>query len=228
MSSTLVRVKELDMPRIAWFAFASVLLCSGLPSLPLLAQQQQPQMSSAQQMALEDQNEQMFTDMRRVAQWLDQYCLWNKRFPEFGDEMIQAQQQLNQLTPNNPYKDDQLTLGRGLDAQPGFGNFDYQTNSYNNADVYQMQYPVPDDQNANLNRIQLSINNSLSEEQAQEWLRQPPEEWQAPPGTISAIGNQQNMYVLWGAGRDGRPLRDALSHRTQLIIGRFAMLNNQE
>jgi hypothetical protein len=79
-----------------------------------------------------------------------------------------------------------------------------------------------------LNRIKLTIDNSLSEIEAQQWLTQPPDDWQAPPGTISLIGNQQNMYVLWGAGRDGRPLRDPLSHRVQLIIGRFAMLNNQE
>jgi hypothetical protein len=195
---------------------------------PAQAQQQQQQLSAAQQMAMDEQDEQMFTDMRRVAQWMDQYCLWNKRFPEFGDEMIQAQQQLNQLTPNDPYQDTGLTLGRGFDAQPTFGNFDTSNNTFNNADVYQMQYPVPDDQNANLNRIQLKIDNSLTEEEAREWLTNPPDDWQAPPGTITLIGNQQNMYVCWGAGRNGRPIRDPLSHRTQIIIGRFAMLNNQE
>ena len=204
------------------------------PMQQIMPAQQQPQqkMSMAQRAALDEEDYRMFSDMRRVAQWMDQYCLWNNRFPEYGDEMTQAQQQLNQLSPNDPYSQNGFTLGRGLDADPSCGtNFNYENFSNDNqnmADVYQPEYPTPDDQNANLNRIRLSIDNSLSEEEAQQWITNPPDDWQQPPGTISIIGNQSNMYVLWGAGADGRPLRDPLSHHVQLIIGRFRMENSQE
>ena len=174
--------------------------------------------SSAQQMALAELDDRMFRQMRQVSGWLDQYCMWNHRWPEVGDETNEATQQLNQLVPNNPYANGLLTLGQGLDAD----------SQYTDPNASPVDMPAPDDQAANLNRVQLGIDNSMTEEDVREDMKNPPDSWTADPGTISGIGNQQTLYVIWGAGRNGKPLKDPLTGRTQLIIGRYAMLNNGE
>jgi hypothetical protein len=92
-------------------------------------------------------------------------------------------------------------------------------------DYEKQAYNFPSDQAANMRRIKLRIDPSLTEEEVREDETNPPDDWNAPPGTISVIGNQQNLYCVWGAGRDGRPLRDPLSGKVQIVIGRYAMLN---
>jgi hypothetical protein len=180
-----------------------------------------------QKMALEQEDYRMFDDMRRVSNWMNQYCIWNHRFPEQGDEFRAAKAQMNQLAPNNPYVNNRLILSRGLDADPEYaGNAESApsyTSDYQKAPVY-----VPDDQAANLHRVKLEINNSLTEIEIQQWQTEPPDEWNETPGTITILSNQQNLYCVWGAGADGKPLRDPLSGQVQLIIGRYALLNYQE
>jgi hypothetical protein len=189
-------------------AFASMIITLA----PAFAQ------NAAQQMALAEQDDRMFRQMRQVAGWLDQYCMWNKRWPEAGEETDEAQQQLNQLVPNNPYVSGLLTLGGGLDANP----------QYADPNASPVDMPAPSDEAAGMNRVQLSIDSSITEESVREDIKNPPVDWTAPPGTITAVSNQQNLYYIWGAGRDGNPLKDPLSGRTQIIIGRYAMLNNGE
>jgi hypothetical protein len=179
--------------------------------------------STMQKMALEQQDEQMFTDMRRVGNWVNQYCIWNKRFPEQGDEFREAKSQLNQLVPNNPYVSNKLQLSQGLDADPEYispsGSPSY------NTDYQKWSYPVPDDQAANLHRIVLILDQSLTELDLQQDQTQAPDEWTAPAGSITVISNQQNLYAVWGAGRDDKPLKDPISGGTEIIIGRYALLN---
>lgn len=193
-------------------------IVAGLVCLPTGAQQ-----SMMQQVAIEQEDDRLFMDMRRVSDWLNQYCVWNHRFPEQGDQMRQAKAQLNQLTPNNPYANDKLTLSQGLDADPEYG--DPNTAPTNALDYQQASWPVPSDQAADYQRIQLQIDPSLTELELQQYQTDPPDEWTAAPGTISCISNQQNLFCVWGAGRDGRPIRDPLSHRVQIVVGRYAMLN---
>ncbi|HEY9716061.1 MAG TPA: hypothetical protein V6C69_01225 [Trichormus sp.] len=185
-------------------AFASMLLTLA----PAFAQ------SSAQQMALAEQDDRMFRQMRQVAGWIDQYCLWNHRWPEVGEETDEAQQQLNQLVPNNPYVGGFLTIGGGPEDT--------------NPDASLDDMPAPSDAAAGMNRVQVSIDSSLTEESVREDMKDTPVDWTSSPGTITVIGNQQNMYCLWGAGRDGKPLKDPLSGRTQIIVGHYSMLNNGE
>jgi len=188
--------------------------------------QQRGQRSEMQQMALQQQDEQMFMDMRRVSNWVNQYCIWNRRFPEQGTEFREAKAQLNQLVPNNPYVSDKLLLSQGLDADPVYASSSDIPDSYTDYD--KVPYPVPSDQAANLHRIVLNIDQSLTELDLQQDQDSAPDEWTAPAGSIVVISNQQNLYVVWGAGRDGRPLKDPLSGKTQLIIGRYALLNYGE
>lgn len=198
----------------------AVVLCSGVSNLMGAAAYAQ---STMQQMALEQEDDRMFMDMRKVSDWMNQYCIWNHRFPEQGDEFREAKAQLNQLTPNNPYENDKLTLSQGLDADPQYA--DPNNAPTNMLDYQKATWPVPSDQAANYHRIQLQLDPSLTELALQQYQIDPPEEWTAAPGTITCIGNQQNLFCVWGAGIDGHPIRDPLSHRVQIIIGRYAMLN---
>lgn len=182
--------------------------------------------SSMQQFGLEQQDEQMFMDMRRVSNWLNQYCMWNHRFPEQGDEFREAKAQLNQLVPNNPYISNKLQLSSGLDADPQYLNDQSAPGSFN--DYQKVPYPVPDDQAANMHRIVLILNQSLTELDLQQDQASPPDDWTAPPGSIVCISNQRNLYAVWGAGRDGRPLKDPVSGQTELVIGRYALLDYGE
>jgi hypothetical protein len=195
----------------------STFIWLGSLTTPVLAQ------STMQKMALEQEDVQMFTDMRRVANWVNQYCIWNKRFPEQGDEFREAKSQLNQLVPNNPYESSKLSVAQGLDADPEYinpsGSPSYAT------DYEKWSYPTPTDQAANLHRIVLKLDQSLTELDVQQDQTSAPDDWTAPAGSIVVISNQQNLFAVWGAGRDGKPLKDPLSGVTQIIIGRYALLN---
>ena len=164
-------------------------------------------------------NDRMYQQMNRVATWLNQYCVWNHRFPEQGDEMTWAKEQLNQLIPNPPYDPGALRLTPGFDADPNYS-------SPANSPEYEMPQPGSPE---SLDRIRLIFDPSLTELMVQSWRTDPPSEWQAVPGTISAISNNQNLFVIWGAGANGLPLRDPSTNRVIMIIGRYNMLyENQQ
>ncbi len=170
--------------------------------------QRQPSMAS------EMADNRLYDQMNRVATWLNQYCVWNHRFPEQGDEMAWAKEQLNQLVPNPPYDTASLRLASGLDADPNY----YQPNTA-------PEYVMPSGgSSVNLNRISLQFDPGLSELEIQNWRTDPPSEWQAAPGTISAISNNQNLFMIWGAGANGLPIKDPSTNRVIMIIGRYNML----
>jgi hypothetical protein len=156
----------------------------------------------------------MYDQMSRVSQWVNMYCMLNHRFPEEGDEMKSAKEQLNQLIPNPPYSPSSLRLAPGLDADP----------------QYAQQEAAPGmgvenlDTGTTLDRVHLIFDPSLSELEIQGWRTDPPSDWQEPPGTVTAISNNQSIFVIWGAGADGLPIRDQYSKRILMIIGRYAML----
>lgn len=168
--------------------------------------------------ALDEEDDQLYSDERKVAGWLDQFCIWNHRFPEQGDQMRDAKDQLNQLVPNNPYSSGKLLVAQGLDVDP----------EYTNPTASPVEFPAPDYQAATENRIHLRLDPSLTELNIRQYQTQPPLEWNGPPGSIYAISNQQSLYVVWAAGRDGLPIRDPNTHRVRLIIGRYALLNQND
>lgn len=156
----------------------------------------------------------LLDQMNRVSQSLTMYCMINHRFPEAGDEMNDEKNQLNQLVPNPPYSPHSMRLAQGLDANPLFA-----------------QQEMPDvpgvensDTGSTLDRIRLVFDPSLSELEVQEWRTDPPVDWREPPGTITAISNNQSLFIVWGAGADGLPLRDQFSKQVMFLIGRYHML----
>ena len=139
--------------------------------------------------------------MHRIANYLERYCQMNYHFPKSSDDVNFAQKQLMDLVPNNPFVD-------GIEQTATDSAY---TPQYN-------QDPIP---SSDPNRIKLSIDSGLNMAMIRYWARHAPEEWQAPPGTISCISNDQNLFVVWGAGADGRPILDDLTGRTALILGRW-------
>jgi hypothetical protein len=153
----------------------------------------------------------MYEQMSKVSQWVNYYTTVNHRFPESGDEMKAAKEELNQLIPNPPYNPHSMRLAPGLDADPLFAQPEH-------ASVVGVE---DSDTGTTLNRVNLIIDLSLTELEIQGWRTDPPVDWQMAPGTVTVISNQQSIFVIWGAGADGLPLRDQYSHRVLMIIGRY-------
>lgn len=174
---------------------------------------------TSKQFAQAEDDMRLYEQMVKVSTWMSQYCVWNHRFPEGGDQLTDAKRQLNDLVPNIPYDTRDLQLAQGFDVDP-----EYATPVQAPEESFQ---PIP--VAANMDRIQIQSSDlSMTDEDIQQYLTQPPQEWNAPPGTITAISNQTNAYVIWGANRKGLPLRDPDSGRVRLIIGHFSLLNDTE
>lgn len=174
---------------------------------------------TAKQVAHAQEDNRLFNQMTKVSDWLAQYCTWNHRFPEGWEQVAFAKQQLNQLVPNIPYQSGSLQLAQGLDDQ----------STYATPDQSPVDTPQPVPVAANMDRIQVqSADLSLTDNDIQQYVVQPPEEWTAPPGTITAISNQSTTYLVWGAGSDGLPIRDIDTGRVRIIIGHYALLLDHE
>lgn len=174
---------------------------------------------TSRQLATAQQNDRLYNQMVKVSNWFAQYCTWNHRFPEGGDQTTFAKQQLNQLVPNIPYESGMLQLAQGLDAQA----------DYANPVTTPIDAPQPTPVAASMDRIQVQAADlSLTDNDIQQYLRQPPQEWNAPPGTITAISNQTTTYLIWGAGRDGLPIRDPDSGKVRIIVGHYGLLFDNE
>lgn len=196
-------------------------------------------------MARQFADSELFSQMESVSHWFDQYCVWNKKFPDPGDEMNWARAQMNQLVPNNPYAGDKLQLMAGLDADPQYADVANSPNSYGTSPDYQgaaaLQTPtsanseiedapsgsIDNDTDANLNRVWLTVDPSLNENIAAEYLTDPPLDWVGRPGSINVISNNQNLILIWGAGANGRPIKYPGSGKTRLILGRYKLLYGQ-
>jgi hypothetical protein len=129
--------------------------------------------------------------MQSVASWLQDFTVRNSRFPSFGDNTMWAEQQLSILVPMNPYDFNDAIATSANTAPPPNG------------------------------RVRLSIDQSLNGNAVQQFLNDPPLTWIADPGTISAISNNLDLYIVWAAGADGRPLRDSRTGRVYIVTGRW-------
>lgn len=163
-------------------------------------------------------DESMYGQMHQAARWLQQYVQWNHRFPEQGEEMMNARRQIAQIIVENPYDN---SGGDTIETAPG-QIFPDQT-------IVQTDRPYPNkymyDFAPNSDRIALILNQSMNYNMVVDWVETPPGEWVAAPGSIIAISNQQDLWILWGARADGLPLCDPVSGKTKIILGRFIGLN---
>jgi hypothetical protein len=151
--------------------------------------------------------------MKSVAAWLQDFTVWNSRFPSFGDTMNWAEQQLAILVPGNPYQ-----LGGAITASansaPSAGSVAPPT-TINPTPFLVGANPGPS------GRVRLYVDQSLNGNLVEQFLDDPPSTWVADPGSISAISNNQDLYIVWGAGADGLPLRDPQTGRIYIVAGRW-------
>lgn len=163
----------------------------------------------------EEANVLLAREMDKVAGWLDQYCVWNHHFPEEGDEFEDAKRQLNMLIPNNPYKFGATELPQGRDLDPTYDTlenipspFTFATGSFA----------------ADGDRIKLEIDPGLNLAAIPELKKNPPMEWNAPPGTVTCVSNNNDVFIVWAAGLDGRPIREPYSRQIRLVQGNYNLL----
>ncbi|MBP9091653.1 hypothetical protein KBI23_11525 [bacterium] len=153
---------------------------------------------------------QMFDQMRQVANWVDNWIVWNHRFPEIGDETTYALQQLNELIPNNPYIAGSAYMVSGQTVD----------NAYLNQEGEQPTPPMADSKIDN-DRIVFVRDFGLTVLEIDQYSVDPPVDWRAKPGTITVITNDQYLFIVWGAGADGKPLRDLSSKRVRFAVGNY-------
>lgn len=67
-------------------------------------------------------------------------------------------------------------------------------------------------------KLKISFEESLNEVLLAQYQQTPPNHWIAPVGTICVvISSSNNLFVIWGAGMDSRPVRHPISHRVILV-----------
>ncbi len=163
----------------------------------------------------------LYEQMVRIAAWISQYCIWNRHWPEPGDQENDAVRQLNELCPNNPYEGGKIQQTEGFSTDPIYQYYSGPTNIVTGASSgFEGDSVEPTTTAGALGdkRIRMAFDPSLTAEQAKEWSDDPPDEWEAPPGTITSIANGTDLVVIWGSGSDGRPIRVPGSKRVRIFV----------
>jgi len=176
---------------------------------------------------LQEADAMLTKQIREVSSWMENYCSSNVAFPDYGDEMKWVVSQLTELVPYNPYDPDSINQAESgvpiavpLDGSSPGGeilSYDEQTNE---------SIAQQDD------RIRIQVDQSMTPEQARQYQINPPDDWEAPPGAITIVstnqGRNQNspfdFFLVWGAGYDGKPVRDPFTKRVVLVEGRWTQI----
>ncbi len=169
----------------------------------------------------------MAKQIREVASWMQNYCSSNVFFPRVGDEQNWVRSQLTELVPFNPYDPDSMNQAESgvpiaaplTGSGPGgeILSYDEQTNE---------MIAQQDD------RIRIQVDYSMTLEQARQYQTNPPDDWQAPAGTITIVSTNQGMnqnsptdfFLVWGASANGRPVRDPYTKRVIFVQGRWTQI----
>lgn len=181
----------------------------------------------AESPVLQEADAMMAKQVREVASWMQNYCASNVYFPRGGDEQNWVKGQLTELIPFNPYDPNSLNQAESgvpiaaplVGSGPGGEIFSYdeQTNE---------QIAQQDD------RIHIEVEYGMTLEQAKEWQTNPPDDWQADAGTITILSTNQGLnqnspydfFLVWGAGANGRPIRDPFTKRVVMVQGRWTQI----
>lgn len=153
---------------------------------------------------------QLFQQMRAVANWVDNWILFNHRFVEYGDQTTMALQQLDDLVPNNPYSYSSTVSVPGLDADANYEQVQEEAANYPTNTL------AP-------HRVKFVRDFGMTTANIDQWSREVPSDWRETPGTITVITNDQYLFCVWGAGADGRAIKDPFTRRTRLCIGNYQM-----
>ena len=160
-------------------------------------------------------DEQMRQQMQKVAGWLQEFSLRNQhRFPgEYGSSGTisrAAEVQLTELAGGNPY----AGAYTGVESQELNALSPPLAYYYNNNGTPVDNSPAANDEwtaeltAENAHRIHLQMDGSASPGEVDSMRNDPPSSMQAVPGMITACGNGQGYLYVWGAGIDGKPLKD--------------------
>ncbi len=160
-------------------------------------------------------DQQMRAEIQKVASWLEEFSLRNQnRFPgvygSSGTIERAAEVQLTELAGPNPYDAvAQAVQSRELNGlSPGLAYY------YNPDGSPVSSSPLANDEWTaelsadNAQRIHLSMDQSASQQELDSFKADPPLNLQASPGTITGSGNGQGFLYVWGAGMDGKPVKD--------------------
>lgn len=138
-------------------------------------------------------DEQLVTDIETVAQTMQEFAEAQGHFPDMGDDVAGLSLELSAVLPRNPYTSDTEAMKpRATDL----------------LDEYSQVVNT---------RAQVIYDPSISETVVDRLSLQPSETWKAKPGTVVAVTNGYDLCLVWGAGIDERPVRDA-SGRVRLTV----------
>lgn len=181
-------------------------------------------------LAVAQADSELYEQMVRIASWISQYCIWNRHWPDPGDQENDAVRQLNDLCPNNPYERSKLQQTEGFSTDPIYQYYSAPTNVVTGASSgFENDSVEPTTTYGALGdkRIRMQFDPSLTAIQAKEWEEDPPDEWEAPPGTITAICNGTDLVAIWAASADGKPIRVPGQKKARIFVA-SVKLNSTE
>ena len=170
----------------------------------------------AAQERIQHANSTMRNQIQKVASWLQEFSLRNQnRFPGVygsSDTIERAcEVQLTELVGSNPYG----SGGSGGIASAELNGLSPGLSYYYNSDGSPATgSPLANDEWTSeltadsAHRINLQMDQSMTKSTLNYYRTDPPMNWQAAPGTITAAGNGQGFLYVWGAGYDGKPVKD--------------------
>ncbi len=176
---------------------------------------------------LQEADAMMAKQIREVASWMQNYCSSNVFFPRVGDEQNWVRSQLTELVPFNPYDPNSLNQ-----AESGVPIAAPLTGSGPGGEILSYDEQANEMIAQQDDRIRIQVDYSMTLEQAKQYQINPPDDWQAPAGTITIVSTNQGMnqnsptdfFLVWGAGANGRPVRDPFTKRVVFVQGRWTQI----
>lgn len=176
---------------------------------------------------LQEADAMMTKQVREVASWMQNYCSSNVFFPRVGDEQNWVRAQLTELVPYNPYDPNSLNQ-----AESGVPIAAPLTGSGPGGEILSYDEQANEMIAQQDNRIQIQVDYSMTLEQVRQYETNPPDDWQADAGTITIVSTNQGMnqnsptdfFIVWGAGANGRPIRDPFTKRVLFVQGRWTQI----
>jgi hypothetical protein len=118
-------------------------------------------------------------------------------FPEQGYATAVLERKLHHVAGTNPYFDFPF---RTVANDPQF-NAKYNSNQCNSNEI----------------AVLIHVDLGLSSMRLAQFKTAVPDDWIAMPGTITIIHNTENLFLVWGAGVDGRPIKDKATNEYAII-----------
>jgi hypothetical protein len=134
------------------------------------------------QLACDTANAAMFDGMTKVATRFAEICRKLRRFPNDYQEYVEVRDVLQKIVPVNPYSKSDVLAKQLAQLSP---------NTFGKAQS-----------------VAILADSGLDAERIDHLRQAPDESWLAYPGSIGILHNRKNLFIVWGAGIDGKPLKD--------------------